>query len=449
MTMKRWACLAVVLCCLLGGCLSLAEDTALQPEEIAASLANGNAAGVAAHFTDEMKAVLSAEDLATVWAQLEAQCGAYLGMSGEVRSTSSGAYTVLQQVMEMEQMNLLLVVSLDAEQRIAGLQFTVAPMQTAAPETSERCEEVTFGDDPWVLSGTLTLPDAQQPVPAVVLVHGSGPNDRYETLGATHLFADLAEALSARGIAVLQYDKRTYLYAQEMANDPDDALLTVEEEVIQDAIAAGRLLQADVRIDPDRVYVLGHSLGAMLAPRICAESEGVFAGMVLAGGSNESLLQILLRQLSDLAEQAGYEQLAPLLEQTRQTAARLTEMTAEEAAQTTDALAGSIYYYWEMAQHPTPAAYLNQLQLPTLIINGTRDFQVVQAEGRDSWEAALDMDAPWLHCFWPDVNHVLMCPEVDEQTAGTADEYAVPCTLEDEVAEKIATLILTNGGNKE
>ena len=101
------------------------------------------------------------------------------------------------------------------------------------------------------------------------------------------------------------------------------------------------------------------------------------------------------------------------------------------------------YYFWDMAQQPTSAEYLAQLQLPALIINGSRDFQINQEEGRQTWESVLPMDAPWLTTLWNDVNHMLMKPEADASVAGTAMEYYVPCTVDAETAGAIADFILT------
>ena len=285
-------------------------------------------------------------------------------------------------------------------------------------------------------------------MPAVVLVHGSGPNDRDESVGAVKPFRDLARALSKRGIAVLRYDKRTYVYGREIASAEDFAAFSVEEETIQDAIAAGRLLREDSRIDPERIYLLGHSLGGMLAPRIASESDGLFAGIILANGSNHSLLDILLRQLTDALEdmpQAQQEGYRAMLAQASESAGALRSMTAGEALSTA-ILGQSAYYYWEMAQHPTAAEYLQALAIPTLIINGGLDFQVNAREGREGWEAALDMDAPWLTCLWPEVNHLLMRPEADASIAGTADEYNLACTVDAAVTQAMADFILNNGG---
>ena len=298
-------------------------------------------------------------------------------------------------------------------------------------------ERVTVGEPPWKLPGTLLIPESDQPVPAVVLVQGSGATDRDEHIYSVRPFRDIANALSAQGIAVLRYDKRNYVYRTGEASSAGYRAFNVEDEFIRDVITAGQLLAADRRIDPQRIYVLGHSLGAMLAPRIVSESGDLFHGMILASGTNRTFLEVLLRQARD----ADYITEAQRAELIRDGLAIYGMTTAEEAQQ---ARFDEVYdyYYWEMLQHPTAAEFLKELQRPTLIINGSNDIQVTEEEGRETWEKALDLDAPWLTCYWTDVNHMLMRPDVRESWKGTVNEYKVECTVAKDITDVMAAFIL-------
>ncbi len=179
-----------------------------------------------------------------------------------------------------------------------------ANVATATDTSAKKYTEtsVQVGEAPYLLSGILTLPEgasAANPVPGVVLVQGSGPSDMDESIGQTKLFKDIAELFAAKGIATLRYDKRTYTYGSTMSAE-EIQNITVEEETIQDAISAGKLLAANECVDPARVVLLGHSMGAMLAPRIVSESKGVFHAMILVAGSPKSLLDIMISQNDDL-----------------------------------------------------------------------------------------------------------------------------------------------------
>ncbi len=447
--MKRlwtiWLCLALVLAP--GGSLGETAE-AYDVQEFVTKLSQGeDLEALYAQLDATMQSALSQEDFGSLWGQLTVVSGDFLGFDGATESNALGEYLVMTQRLDMSGMDLLCTLSLDGEGKIAGLQFTPAPApaEDTAPEAGVTEEAVTVGEAPWELPGLLTLPQAAEgPLPAVVLVQGSGPSDRNESVGAVKPFYDLAQALALQGIAVIRYDKRTYVYGEEIAASAEYASFTAEEEVIQDAIAAGRLLAEDPRVDPERIYLLGHSLGAMLAPRIVQESGDLFAGMMLACGSNASLVEIMIRQNQDAinalpqgeARSAAQAQLA--VETAK--AEALTSMTAEEA-QAETLFGQPAFYFWEMAQHPTAAQLLQALEKPVLLINGDRDFQVNAQEGREGWEAALDLSAPWVSCLWADVNHLLMRPDAAEGVAGTTAEYMIPCAVEAEITDAIGAFI--------
>ena len=131
------------------------------------------------------------------------------------------------------------------------------------------------------LNGLLTLPgDLSKPVPAVVMVHGSGASNMDEKVMKLTPFKDLAEGLARHGIASLRYDKRSFAHGLKMIRNRS---LTVKEETIEDAILAVKMLREDPRIDHSRIFILGHSMGAMLAPRIDAEGADVRGLIMMAG----------------------------------------------------------------------------------------------------------------------------------------------------------------------
>ena len=127
-------------------------------------------------------------------------------------------------------------------------------------------------------------------------MHGSGPQDRDETLPPNKPFRDLAWALASQGITVLRYEKRTKVYASRMVKDVDT--LTVQEETIDDAVEAVAFLRARPEIDPQRVFVLGHSLGGgFLAPRIGAADPAI-RGLVILAGSARPFEDVILDQMT-------------------------------------------------------------------------------------------------------------------------------------------------------
>jgi poly(3-hydroxybutyrate) depolymerase len=164
------------------------------------------------------------------------------------------------------------------------------PAAQDAPQFTEEKAVVISGK--FKLPGLITLPLGDAKVPAVVLVHGSGPHDKDETIGPNKPFKDIAEGLAQRGIAVLRYEKRTRKYALDIK--PDE--ITLDDEVNDDAVAAVKLLRKNPRVDPDLVFVLGHSLGGNMAPRIAAQ-DGKLAGLVILAGNVRPMEDLMVEQL--------------------------------------------------------------------------------------------------------------------------------------------------------
>ncbi|MBK6406224.1 MAG: autorepressor SdpR family transcription factor [Holophagales bacterium] len=237
-----------------------------------------------------MAAALPAAKLREFWDSLPAQLGVLKSLGTPVVKAEEGVENAWVPA-TFEIAVVWLRMYFDAEGRLAGLRVMPGPPPadwSPAPYADParvREREVTVGSGAWALPGTLTLPAEQSGLsPALVLVHGSGPHDRDESVGGTKVFRDLAGGLAARGVVVLRYEKRTKAHGARMQDHP----VTVREEVVDDALAAIALLRAQPEVDGKRVAVLGHSLGGMLAPRIAAD-DPVLAGLVILAGNTRPL----------------------------------------------------------------------------------------------------------------------------------------------------------------
>ena len=226
------------------------------------------------------------------------------------------------------------------------------------------------------LKGLLTLPEGDGPFPAVVLVHGSGSSNMDEKVGKLTPFRDLAQGLAARGIAAIRYNKRSFTHGLKMVLDKKHPI-TVREETVEDALLAAQLLRADRRIDSGRVFLMGHSMGGMLAPRIECEG-GDFRGLILLAGSPRRLEEIMLDQMAEIMSASSgltkkimakqHAQFSRLFE-------GLYDLTDEEARQKKVGGGTTLYYFKEMGQ-PTVAQWLEKTNKPMLIMQGEKDVQV-------------------------------------------------------------------------
>ncbi|MBR4462689.1 MAG: alpha/beta fold hydrolase [Erysipelotrichaceae bacterium] len=288
------------------------------------------------------------------------------------------------------------------------------------------------------LNGELTLPDGlSEPVPAVVMVHGSGPSNMDEKVMKLTPFKDLAEGLAKQGIASLRYDKRTFVYGKKMAKLKD---VTVKEETIEDALLAIEMLKKDDKIDHDRIYILGHSMGAMLAPRIDAEGGDV-RGLVLLAGTPCRLEEIVLRQL----KQADYKN--PLLKwiinleyKTYSKKFRnLYQISDEEAKKQKFAGNMSLYYFKEMGQK-TAADYLLENTKPVLIMQGGKDFQVLVDVDYTQFQEQLADRKNTIYKLYPELNHCFV-PGIYNDITKASKEYSVEQHIDEEVIGDIADFI--------
>ena len=302
-------------------------------------------------------------------------------------------------------------------------------------------EDVSVGEP--ALPGVLTYDESiiwsSFPMCAVVLLHGSGPNDRDETVGQTKLFRDLANGLAKKGLTVLRYDKRTLVYGSSYTQEALKTF-TVDQESIQDAVAAAELLHSDPRVG--KVFLIGHSMGAMIAPRIAQENPGLFDGIILLSGTTKTWGDIVLSQnqaivdaLPALTKAIGNMQMQGL----RKEWENLLNSSEEEAKKLT-VFGQPGYYFWEMAQYDA-GEILQTLDIPALVINGGRDFQVVDADGIDAWNA-LNLPENVQVIYHPELNHLLMAPDAPEEARGTTKEYNTPCRVSQEIISEIAEFIL-------
>lgn len=290
------------------------------------------------------------------------------------------------------------------------------------------------------LDGKLTLPDAAgTSVPAVVLVHGSGPSNMDAKVGNNCLFKELAHGLSAQGIAALRYDKRTFVHGKKMKNN---TAITVKDETIEDAVLAAELLRQDNRIDSKRIFIIGHSMGGMLAPRIDAEG-GSFAGIIVMAGSPRTLEQIMMGQNDDVLHSLNKLLQFIAKKQIASLSAKLSNIysLSDEEAKATKILGKytRAYYFKEMGEHPA-SQYLHDLHKPILIMQGDKDFHVSVERDFNGYKALLGDKPNATFKLYPGLNHLFM-PYVYDQILKAKQEYKRPQHVDQQVIQDIATWI--------
>lgn len=384
--------IGVAVCCAAFPALAASDTGASiclkRAEQVLAALDAGDFDKARADFDERMQSGLGADKLREVWVTLPQQVGERLAVApGRSQAAAGGVLAIIP--LQHAKAWLNLQISCAADGRVSGLFVRPGTAPTAAPaatpETSALWEEreLPVVSAELSLPGTLTLPKGDV-VAGAVLVHGSGAHDRDETIGPNKVFRDLAHGLAERGIAVLRYDKRSHAHPASFANKA----FTVDDEVVDDAVAALQLLGQQSELKGAPIYVIGHSLGAMLAPRIASRTE--VAGLIMLAAPARALTDILPQQMNYLFKLDGSvsDDERKVLTETEAAIARIQALTAADMADTTLIL-GAPAAYWLDLRGYHPLMQAQGLEIPILLLQGDRDYQVTMAEDYLAWHHRL------------------------------------------------------------
>jgi len=402
--------------------------------EFVSALEKGDYGASVKHFDATMAKAAPPEKMKQIWEMVLSQVGPFKMWKG-VWSESLPGYDIVYVTCEFEKATLDIKMVFNKNKKIAG-QFFVPPKhpeETILPEYVERDSfsetEVEIGVQGWEVPGTLSLPDGNGPYPALVLVHGSGPNDRDESLGPNKPFKDLAWGLASQNIAVLRYDKRTKVHGRKMVSEKN-LKLTVYEESIEDALYAANLLRNTDDIDAGNVFFLGHSLGGMLIPRI-ADEDLKARGFIIMAGPARPLEDLFVEQIAYISHLDGKlsEEEKTQLEQITSDVQRIKGLTPETADKTPGRFLGAGADYWLDLKGYDPARAAQSIDRPILIIQGGRDYQVT-LEDFEIWKKALSDKNTVQFKLYPAHNHLMIpgkgkCTPEEYQKAGHVDRMVI------------------------
>lgn len=365
---------------------------------------HGQFAELSRRFAPPLRPMVSADGLRAAWEGVLAAYGPVTAVDTPVTEVTGQGDTAVKVPVTFERGAQTVVIGLAGDEHwITGIQFL--PASAAAPlapwEPPDYADPgsftetgVTLGDPPLDVPGTLSVPHRDGPLPAVLLLAGSGPNDQDETIGRNKPFKDLAWGLATAGVAVLRFDKITHVHPGEVAADPD---FTLSDEYVPQALAGLRLLGEHPAVDQNRIYVAGHSLGGSVAPRVAAAAAGDdgtsqhVAGLVILAGGAQPMHWAAVRQFRYLAalNPGGLAAAQATIDAVTAQARAVDDPGLAPGTSPATLPFGVPAPYWLDVRGYDPPAAAAAAKVPMFIAQGGRDYQVTVDDDLSLWRAAL------------------------------------------------------------
>lgn len=389
-----------------------------------------------AYFDESLQDKVTSQALEQAWKQIHSQLGDFESVDGaQNRSQDDFQSVILDCTFKNGSQPFQFV--FNNKQKLLG--FFIAPKSSVASyklpaytDTTSYTERfITIKSGKHELPGAVTIPKTGSNFPVVILVHGSGPSDMDETVGANKPFKDLAIGLANKGIATIRYVKRTTLYPSEFQKT-----FTLKEEVEDDAVAAIAFAKTIAEIDKNQIFLFGHSLGGMVAPRIATNHRDL-KGIVLAAAPARSFGEVAIDQNNYILAQsidtttATKKVVEDNIKQLKAAALIKTGSLPPDSL-----VSGLPASYWADINSINQVALSKKLKNKILVIQGGNDFQVTETDF-NLWKNALKGKKTVTLKLYPMLNHLFSF--VSEK--GTVNQYQQPGNVDEVLINDLAAWI--------
>ncbi|HAY89555.1 MAG TPA: hypothetical protein DCY51_08955 [Bacteroidetes bacterium] len=402
-------------------------------EDVADCLSKHKYKKVYRNFDETMRESISVTKLQEVWEGIEATGGKLLSIEDIVEKPLDGGIKQ-SAILNFEGTAVRMLVSQNEDKQLSGLFITLLgyapPAYGEGLATGKRRIMIKSGE--YALPGELMIPVNCNKCPVVILVHGSGPNDKDETIGANKVFYDLALGLASKGIATFRYDKRSKIYPEVMANQFD-----LYDETIDDAIAAFNSIKQDTSLDFGKYIMLGHSLGAYAMPLIADSLGNDLDGAVLFSANARRLEDLIAYQMKYLTE---YDEIITddeeqiIIENTaRAQNIRDGNYTSETTAE--NLLAYWPGTFWDGIKDYNPVSTLKQnTTTPFFIMQGEKDYQITMVDF-GIWRQEVGMMPNVKLLSFPGLTHLFTPTDADRPSP---QDYFLPNNVDEQVILELA-----------
>jgi len=388
-----------------------------------------------AMFDTVMANKFNAGMLENMWGQIPKYMGEYKGYS-TVESSKKDSMDIVAVRCEFAKTKMDLQFSFNDAQKIMGMYFVPPKSKTAyaAPEYAKQNKyyetKIAVKTGTMSLPGALCVPNNVKNPPIVILLAGSGPNDKDETIGPNKALKDLALGLASNGIATYRYDKRTLVYGKNMKD------VDLNSEVIEDAINAAAILKKNPDFKNSKVYIIGHSLGAMCAPLIASKSKQI-NGIVLLAGNARPLEDVVLEQLNYIygLDSLDASEKKDILDYTTKMKT-VKDPKLLKLAKAEDLPLNLESHYWQSIVKYNQIQVAKKIKQPILVLQGERDYQVTMTDF-NLWKDNLSTNPKNQFISYSNLNHLFM----NGAGKSTPSEYEKQGNVEEKVILDIAAWV--------
>lgn len=387
-------------------------------------------------FDESVKDKISADELKLFWLRLENSLGTYTSVDGAQSSVQGDFYQVILTCGFTKGSQPFTFV-FNKSEKLVG--FFIAPKPTESEYALPAYADTTLYTEKEVkiafaggeMAGVFTSPKNASNFPVVIMVHGSGPSDMDETIGSNKPFKDLAMGLASKGIGSIRYVKRSMVYPNSFSK-----AFTVKEEVLDDALTAVKLAETLTGVNKSQIYLFGHSLGGMLAPRIASLAPSL-KGIILAAAPARKLADLVSEQNAYLYKASGdttalgKQQFMESQEEIAKS--RLLKLGAIAPD---SMIMGAPASYWIDLNNHDQVATAKKIGSRILVIQGGNDFQV-SVQDFNIWKSALATNKNASFRLYPELNHLLSA----QKEKGNGNQYRIPANVDLNLINDIAIWI--------
>jgi len=421
-------------------------------EKVVKAFEQGDFDAITVFFDETMKKGLSSESLRLAWIQNTMTCGKFekADFAGKTEMRM-GNFDVIEVPLFFQKENRKLRLAFNSDGEISGLFLLPAEepkplvrLQEPKPPYPYHSEDLTFENKTAgiTLAGTLTMPASGKKFTAVILITGSGAQNRDEEIMGHKPFLVIADYLTRRGIAVLRYDDRGTALSTGKFSTATTA------DFATDAESAVAYLKTRKEINPRKIGLMGHSEGGIIAPMVAARSKDVAFIVMLAGtglrgdeilllqseliarasalseekiAKSKNLNSLIYNKIANSKEAITLQEATDIMTTLRNDLDEFTPegMTTDDFIKISVAQMTSPWMQYFLRYDPTPA--LEQVKCPVLAVNGSKDLQVPAKENLSAISATLKKGGNKKVTVkeYPNLNHLFQ-----ECATGLPAEYA-------------------------